>query len=132
MLKSIKDFLQGKTTLTKKRSPKWPRVREKYIKKFPNCAVCNGDKNVEVHHKKPFHLFPDLELDENNLISLCESKQNGVTCHLFIGHLGNYKSYNPDVDVDSAYWRKKLEDAKRSLGQNIDPRKIFPTSGSIK
>ena len=80
------------------RSPKWPRVQDKHLKKFPTCAACGGIANLNVHHKKPFHLFPEHELDLNNLITLCMDKE----CHEKIGHGGNFKDYNPEVTTDSA------------------------------
>jgi hypothetical protein len=86
---------------TIKRSPKWPTVRAAHIKKHGKCAACGSTKTLEVHHIEPFHLNPDLELDPKNLITLCESTSNGVICHLFIGHSGDYKAYNPEVLVDA-------------------------------
>ncbi len=59
------------------------------------------------HHVKPFHLFPNLELDHENLVTLCESKKYGVNCHLWFGHLGNFKLYNPDGISDAVMWRAK-------------------------
>lgn len=99
-----KDKEQGK-----KRSGKWPAVRKAFLKKNPNCAVCDGKKKVEVHHKKPFHLHPELELDESNLITLCENKNDGVNCHLLFGHLGNFKSLNENVEDDSKLWKNKIK-----------------------
>jgi hypothetical protein len=60
------------------------------------CACCGSTKKLNVHHKKPFHLFPELELDLNNLITLCMDKE----CHLKIGHGGDFKDYNPNVEED--------------------------------
>ena len=50
------------------RSPKWPGVEKLHLKFHPVCEACGSDKKLNVHHKKPFHLFPQLELDMNNLI----------------------------------------------------------------
>lgn len=83
---------------TKERSPKWPHVEKLHLKLEPTCAACGSTKKLNVHHKKPFHLFPQLELDLNNLITLCMDKQ----CHIKIGHGGDFKSYNPDVAEDAA------------------------------
>ncbi len=130
MLKAVKDLLQGKASLNNKRSPQWPTTRANYIKKFPTCAVCGGSKNVEVHHKKPFHLYPELELVEANLISLCESGANGITCHLFVGHLGNYKTYNPMVERDAKIWRNKISEAKKFLSEQAAYQKEL-ASGSM-
>ena len=80
------------------RSPKWPGVEKLHLKFHPVCEACGSDKKLNVHHKKPFHLFPELELDLNNLITLCMDKE----CHEKIGHGGNFKDYNPDVEADSA------------------------------
>ncbi len=91
-----------------KRSPKWPAARREHLKKFPRCAVCGGKKKVEVHHILPFHLHPMLELDPTNFVSLCENKRDGVHCHLLVGHLGSFKSFNPDVLLDAANWMQKI------------------------
>jgi 5-methylcytosine-specific restriction endonuclease McrA len=75
------------------RSGKWPRVRKQHLKEHSACAVCGGKKDVEVHHVRPFHKSPKLELDPANLITLC----NHLRCHLLIGHLGCFRSWNVDV-----------------------------------
>ena len=82
------------------RSPKWPRTQDKHLKKFPTCAACGGTANLNVHHKKPFHLFPELELEPTNLITLC--MDGDKDCHIKIGHGGNFKAYNPEVAEDAA------------------------------
>jgi len=79
------------------RSPKWPGVEKLHLKFHPVCDACGSSKNLNVHHKKPFHLFPEHELDMNNLITLCMDKE----CHIKIGHGDNFKDYNPDVEVDA-------------------------------
>lgn len=73
------------------RSPQWAGVRKQFLKWNPTCAACGSKDNLEVHHVKPFHLFPELELAPENLIVLCE---NGGNCHLTFGHLKNWKSWN--------------------------------------
>lgn len=108
VLKNIKDSIQGKAELGKKRSSRWPTVRKNYLKVNSVCAVCGGTDKLEVHHIVPFHTDESLELDPNNLITLCESKSFGVVCHLFVGHLGSYKTINPNVKEDAAIWRHKL------------------------
>ena len=108
IIKNIKDAIQGKADLGAKRSNQWPTVRKKHLVSNPCCAVCGGKEKIEVHHKVPFHINPSLELEPSNLITLCESKSHGVVCHLFIGHSGNYKKINENVDADAVYWSKKL------------------------
>lgn len=109
MLKRVTDFVLGKAPLKAKRSPKWQTVRKNFLKTHGECAVCGEKKKLEVHHIKPFHEHPELELDENNLITLCESDSGGVVCHLFFGHLGDYKKINPDVLDDAKEWRQRLD-----------------------
>ena len=112
LLKQVKDVIQGKPA--GKRSSKWGEVRGRYLKEHPSCAVCGHTKKLEVHHKLPFHLNPELELDVNNLITLCETKKHGIVCHLLIGHLGNYKTYNPEVETDAKIWNIKLHGLGKS------------------
>jgi predicted HNH restriction endonuclease len=57
-----------------------------------------------VHHKRPVHLFPELELDPANLITLCEPQN----CHYLIGHCLSWKAYNPSVEEDAAHVREMI------------------------
>ena len=47
----------------------------------------------------------DKELDENNLITLCDGKSR---CHLLFGHLLSWKSFNPNVVEDCKIWSEKI------------------------
>lgn len=86
------------------RSSDWPKVRKEYILAHPTCAVCSGLKKCEVHHIKPFNLEPQLELDPSNFITLCR-KNN---CHLMLGHLMDYSSWNSDIIKDADYINNKI------------------------
>ncbi len=82
------------------RSGKWPAVRRAKLLVTPTCAATGLKTELEVHHIKPFHLFPELELEPTNLIVLTE--HNSFNAHLWIGHCGNWKMYNPHVVEDAA------------------------------
>lgn len=109
IIKHIIDAAQGKHPLSTARSSKWRTVEKEHLEKFPTCAVCGGTEKLQVHHKKPFHLHPELELDQNNLETLCESMKHGINCHLCVGHIGNFKSYNETVTEDAAFLKAKLK-----------------------
>ena len=81
-----------------KRSGKWKVIERLHLDQHPNCAACGGSIRIQVHHEKPFHLDPPLELDLKNLITLC---MGPFECHLRIGHGDNFKAYNPHVVADS-------------------------------
>jgi len=66
-----------------------------------------------VHHVRPVHLFPELELEPGNLVTLCEGET--MNCHLFFGHLGWWKAWNPTVAVDASRMRRKM--AARPTGR---------------
>lgn len=103
------DAAQGKHPLSAKRSEHWPKARAAHLLLHPTCEVCGSSSKLEVHHIKPFHLHPDLELDPANFVTLCESKKiGGLNCHLIFGHLGSFKSFNVSVLKDAATWLKKL------------------------
>lgn len=87
------------------RSPKWRAFSKRFLK-GKACAVCGRSECLVAHHIKPFHLFPELELSEENLIVLCEGKV--VNCHLAVGHLFRWPSYNVDVRSDAAYMNAKV------------------------
>jgi 5-methylcytosine-specific restriction protein A len=110
MVNKLLDKIKYGTT----RSNRWPEVRKKHLGLYPTCAVCGSTKKVEVHHKKPFHLHPELELDPDNLVSLCEGKEfSSIICHLTFGHLGNYKDENESVD-ETVKAMKEIFDKKKS------------------
>lgn len=109
IVKHLVEVAQGKHPYSSKRSAHWPTVRKEHLEKHPTCAVCGGSSNLEVHHIKPFHLHPDLELDPENLVTLCESKKSGVNCHLWFGHLGNFKSFNVTVVTNALCWFEKFK-----------------------
>lgn len=110
MIRRLKDAIQGKAPIHKARSSSWPSVRRKHLAEHPTCEVCGGTEKLEVHHIKAFHLHPELELDPDNLITLCEAGTNGMVCHRTVGHLGSYQSYNVSVREDAAEWRKKFKE----------------------
>jgi len=104
----LKDRIQGKALKGQRRSSKWRKIRAAHIKKNPRCNCCGLKTKVEVHHIIPFSIAPDLELNPENLMTLCENKKWGINCHLLVGHLGNYRRINAAVAVDAISWRMKL------------------------
>jgi len=75
------------------RNPKWRNLRNQFIKVHPKCEVC-GKKGKIVHHILPVHKFPALELEEENLISVCRE------CHFSFCHFFSWWSYNKDIKND--------------------------------
>lgn len=92
-------------TTGKKRSAKWRTVEKNFIEENPLCEACGSHKNLQVHHIKPFHLYPELELDTNNLITLCMDK---LECHLRIGHGSSWRAYNPSCKEDANKLKKDI------------------------
>ena len=81
------------------RSVHWPALRLRHLKKEPLCQYCLTDKDLQVHHIIPVMVDRSRELDEENLITLCELR-GPKGCHLRIGHHGHWRTYNPDVRAD--------------------------------
>jgi len=108
IIEQLKDRIQGKAPKGAKRSSKWSELRRRFLITHPRCGVCGATKTLRVHHIIPFHIAPDMELDPNNLVVLCENKKYGINCHLLIGHLGNFRRTNPSCRIDIATWNIKL------------------------
>jgi hypothetical protein len=88
------------------RSPQWSRVAREHLLREPRCMACGyRGKKLQVHHIKPFHLHPHLELDPQNLITLCEAR--GREHHLLLGHLDAWESYNENVRADARHFHRK-------------------------
>lgn len=92
------------------RSSEWQSVRGKFIKSNPRCEACGTLKDLNVHHIKPYHKYPELELDMSNLITLCR------THHYYIGHdpdgpwkpeKPSWSKWNVNVRADAKSWSKK-------------------------
>lgn len=91
-----------------RRSPQWPRVRAAHLAAHPECAACGRRDRLAVHHIYPFG-WPGgawLELERGNLITLCEGAT--INCHLWVGHLGDFRAANPQVRADAAAIRAKI------------------------
>ena len=90
------------------RSSEWVQVRSDFVRKHPRCEACGSTANLNVHHIEPFHQRPDLELVEDNLITLCREH------HFRIGHDPDGKGprkpswleSNPNVRSDAANVRR--------------------------
>ncbi len=96
------------------RSGHWPVVRAQHLEREPECAACgSAEAGLEVHHLRPFHLHPELELDDGtngfdgNLITFCKR------CHLLIGHGATYQGFNEDARKDATLIRSRVERSKR-------------------
>ncbi len=84
------------------RSSKWPSFIKKIKKEVGRCAVCAKRKGLEGHHIRPFHIYPDLELNPDNITILCRRH------HFILGHLEYWKSYNPQMAETISYFRSLL------------------------
>ncbi len=108
MINFFRDLFDPAVLGGMRRSSEWPSVRRKHLEAFPYCAVCNGTKKLQVHHLRPFHLFPALELDPTNLATLCTRKKYGINCHLLVGHHGSFRKMNENCLKDIIYIRGML------------------------
>ena len=103
-----RDKKEGKILPEHVRSPHWRDVRKNHLTYYSECACCGGTDNLEVHHIVPFSIAPTLELDPENLLTLCSSKKYGVHCHLLIGHCGWYRDWNPFSVLEAKLWNIRL------------------------
>lgn len=96
-----------------RRSDQWPRIRRAHLRREPFCQACRTTDRLEVHHIHPFHLSPELELDDSNLITLCEKA--GHDCHFVFGHFHDWKRWNPSVREDVARYLAESDRATHEL-----------------
>ena len=86
------------------RSSRWKALRKRFIRQNPRCEACGAGNDLEAHHIFPYHLFPELELEEGNLITLCG------TCHFVFGHLKDWGSYDPHVRMTAKWYRGRVDE----------------------
>jgi len=94
-------------------SNEWTKVKRRFLRMHPKCAICGTTKQKVAHHIRPVYLWQELELDETNLITLCKRH------HLEWGHLGSYKSYNLDVATDAETMKQRIK-SRPKWGQKIE------------
>jgi hypothetical protein len=82
------------------------------VESQPWCSCCRATKDLQVHHILPFHVRPDLEMETTNLMVLCRR------CHLLIGHLGTWESWNVTARADAAVLRNKIDNRPKHEGQS--------------
>lgn len=87
------------------RSPQWEKVRNDFIKGRV-CEACGKDHQLNAHHVVPFHVDRNKELDPTNLIALGEG--GTINCHLWLGHCGDWKTWNAQVRADAAHFRAMI------------------------
>lgn len=116
-----KPIYRGMEVHETSRSSKWPKVHDDFLAKHPACAVCgHTGQGLEVHHILSFRGHPELELDEDNLITLCgEHPKARCKAHYWLGHGGNFKGWNPDVKKDAARM-KEVWERSAQLAQTPD------------
>ena len=114
------------TPANTKRNPKFEPAAKLWLKD-KRCIVCGGTIRLQAHHKYPFHLFPNLEMDERYWRPLCEGDHR-LNCHLLVGHGGDFSGFNPLVDEMAGFMHYILrtnsvllhlirEEAKRRAAQ---------------
>lgn len=104
-----------------KRSPMWASV-EKYFLASPTnqvCACCGSAKKLQVHHLHPFAVYPEKELEFNNLVPLCMEN----LCHLKLGHGGDFQCYNPFLLDDLKEIKAHPERMKKIFSRARDYRR---------
>lgn len=111
---------------------KMSSVKRQYVKEFCECAICGAQDNLEVHHVKPVHLYPELACDPSNFITLCDANNN--SCHKWFGHFGNFTSkYNPfirEYAVSSRLFIERYDKDRRFIVLTNDMIKHFADSSN--
>ena len=128
MIKKIKHAIRKKQSeirearKSRTRSPEWSKVREVFLDDNPFCAACGSHADLQVHHVKPFHLHPELELDPTNLITLCMDVND---CHINIGHGDSFKAYNPNVREDAGKFLSATDAVRKTITEAAKKNRLM-------
>jgi 5-methylcytosine-specific restriction enzyme A len=91
------------------RSPHWPALERDVVKEEWQCRACGATAGLEVHHVRPFHLYPELELTRANLMVLCRR------CHWLLGHGSkSWSDWIPTAPADAAAMRRRIDGRLRT------------------
>jgi len=97
------------------RDSKWRSFRKVQLVN-KKCAICDGTEGLELHHKKSFHDSPELELDPDNVMVLCDNHPRN--CHFIFGHLMNWRFINDDIDNTVEYFQLLRKKAKMKASRS--------------
>lgn len=101
LVRFLESLAESDAGPTVNRSSKWKALSDKTIAAHPFCSVCGTTtkKDLVVHHIEPVWVNHERELDPTNHIVLCENSTvlPGFACHLNLGHLGNFRLWNPRI-----------------------------------
>ena len=89
-------------TLGAERSPKWKQFCKDMEKMWGNRCLVTDSEIIQWHHVLPFHLFPESELDPQNVRPLRPD------VHFLLAHLGKWASYNENILRDIEIWKAKI------------------------
>lgn len=110
LLKLLPVWMRPRVILeSRQRAGEWRRIRAEHLEKEPACVACGRTADLNVHHIIPVSVSPMLELDPQNLITLCTTP-----CHIVFGHFMNYRCYNRDVrkmaqEYNKAFTKRKCQ-----------------------
>jgi len=76
-------------------------------KENPVCAFSGSKNRLQVHHKIPVSVQPELAADPNNLVTLTKE------AHLTLGHGCDWKNFNPHIDKDIESVQKGIVKTKK-------------------
>lgn len=92
--------------------PGWTKLRKEWIAGHPSCACCGITTDLAVHHILPIHLFPEKQLDQTNLITLCQYTPR--FCHFVFGHFFDWWGYNSDIRRFAPLMLRRIQNVKYS------------------
>jgi 5-methylcytosine-specific restriction endonuclease McrA len=79
-------------------TPEWRKLRIKVLRKYGrSCMKCNDTKKIHVDHIKPRSLFPELEMDFENLQVLCKVCNEEKSNHHYTDYRSNKKSASSEA-----------------------------------
>jgi hypothetical protein len=88
------------------RSPKWRALQQRFVREKKCCFITRLRVDLEVHHKIPYHVRPDLELEWDNLCLLTRP------VHYLIGHHCNWAYYNQNFEEEAARLAEEVAAAR--------------------
>ena len=61
------------------KTKEWRDLSKRMLERYPVCQVCGENYSTDVHHRFPVADYPDMALDEDNLLCLCKSCHARIT-----------------------------------------------------
>ena len=111
-------FLPNQEVVALRSSRGWRKIRAAHLAENPRCVICGADSGLAVHHCLDVSSFPQHELEQKNLITVC-TLNSGCNGHFLYCHMGDWRKTNYNIMNDIGVLRRIYRGENQGDPENL-------------